>query len=177
MTLQNDVTIAYDRVAPELAPAPEPAHEPAEPPPTLISQVSKRASSPTWICPLQVEFSAICKIPTGFAKGRLAVIAQVGDYCINPPSSTACTWHAPLHASTRQQAGPGRPRWRCCAGGRGACVKRVCGGALARASASSHCSGGLASCDAPTAMHDANLSFWSSESTTIPMERMSCCCV
>jgi hypothetical protein len=28
---------------------------------------------------LQVEFSAICKIPTGFAK--LVVIAQVGDYC------------------------------------------------------------------------------------------------
>ena len=32
MTLQNDVTIAYDRVAPEPAPAPapEPAPEPAE---------------------------------------------------------------------------------------------------------------------------------------------------
>ena len=31
MSLQNDVTIAYDRVAPEPASAPEPAPEPAEP--------------------------------------------------------------------------------------------------------------------------------------------------
>ena len=31
MTLQNDVTIAYDRVAPEPASAPEPAPQPAEP--------------------------------------------------------------------------------------------------------------------------------------------------